>query len=295
MSTLILKLGAAGDVVRTTTLLHRLEGEVVWLTSPLNRELLEGVSNISELVDWEHREELAGRSFDRIINLEDSEEAAEFLDRVRIGTLSGAFRTGAGKVRYSQDLSEWFDMSLIGRFGREEADRLKLTNRRSYQEILFRGLGFEFQGEPYLLPQAEATDLAGDVAIAPMAGSVWPSKNWAHFDELAGNLTRRGFTVNFLPHRQTLRQHLGDIQNHRCLVSGDSLPMHLALGRGIPCVTIFTCTSPWEIYDYGIQRKIVSPLLERHFYTREFNEELVRSVGVEEVLGAVGLVLGAGC
>ena len=41
--------------------------------------------------------------------------------------------------------------------------------------------------------------------------------------------------------------------------------MHFALGTGTPCVTLFTCTSPWEIYDYGIQKKIVSPLLERVF------------------------------
>ena len=74
--------------------------------------------------------------------------------------------------------------------------------------------------------------------------------------------------MNVLPRRPTLLEHMGDVKNHRCLVGGDSLPMHLALGMGVPCVTIFNCTSPWEIHDYGIQTKIVSPLLERFFYQR---------------------------
>ena len=44
--------------------------------------------------------------------------------------------------------------------------------------------------------------------------------------------------------------------------------MHFALGSGIPCVSILTCTSPWEIYEYGLQQKIVSPLLAEYFYQR---------------------------
>ena len=71
-----------------------------------------------------------------------------------------------------------------------------------------------------------------------------------------------------LPKRSSLLEHLADVRNHRCLVGGDSLPMHFALGTGTPCVTLFTCTSPWEIYEYGIQKKIVSPLLEEFFYKR---------------------------
>jgi ADP-heptose:LPS heptosyltransferase len=34
MNVLILKLNATGDVVRTTTLLHRLQGDITWITAP---------------------------------------------------------------------------------------------------------------------------------------------------------------------------------------------------------------------------------------------------------------------
>ena len=63
--------------------------------------------------------------------------------------------------------------------------------------------------------------------------------------------------------------------------------MHLALGTGKRCVTLFTCTSPWEIHDYGIQRKIISPLLEEYFYKRGWDERATTAISVEEVVGAV--------
>jgi hypothetical protein len=63
--------------------------------------------------------------------------------------------------------------------------------------------------------------------------------------------------------------------------------MHFALGTKTPCVTLFTCTSPWEIYDYGVQEKIVSPLLSQFFYKRGYDERATTVVSVDEVLDAV--------
>ena len=92
-----------------------------------------------------------------------------------------------------------------------------------------------------------------------------------------------GYKVNYLPMRDSLLEHIGDVKNHRFLVSGDTLPMHIALGSGIKCITLFTCTSPWEIYDYGIQKKIISPLLGKYFYKRGFAEEATTSISVNKV------------
>ena len=111
-------------------------------------------------------------------------------------------------------------------------------------------------------------------------------KNWAYYDQLKLRLESAGFKVNILPRRSTLGEHLGDVANHKCLVGGDSLPMHIALGLNIPCVTIFNCTSPWEIYDYGIQTKIVSPLLERYFYKRGFEGPATTAISVDQVFDA---------
>jgi len=153
--------------------------------------------------------------------------------------------------------------------------------------MIFDGLGLQFLGEQYLLPEPIETELAGDVAIAAEAGHVWPMKKWAYYEDLKRRLEEEGFTVNVLPKRSSLLEHLADVQNHRCLVSGDSLPMHFALGTRTRCVTLFTCTSPWEIYDYGIQTKIVSALLEQFFYKRGYDERATTAISVNEVFDAV--------
>jgi hypothetical protein len=63
--------------------------------------------------------------------------------------------------------------------------------------------------------------------------------------------------------------------------------MHFALGTGTRCVTLFTCTSPWEIHGYGLQEKIVSPVLEEYFYKRGYDRRATTVISVEAVLGAV--------
>lgn len=284
---LILKLGASGDVVRTTPVLRRLSGVITWLTAAKNRSLVEGLRADLHCVSWEEREAIRGRDYDLVINLEDTMEAAEVLRTCRRARMFGAYLDGSKTLRYTDDSSGWFDLGLISVHGRRMADQLKVENRRTYQELLFEGLGFPFQGEPYLVPDAPGTGLQGDVAIATEAGSVWPMKNWAYYAELQRRLEAAGLKVNRLPIRSSLLEHLGDVQGHRCLVSGDSLPMHLALGSQIRCVTLFTCTSPWEIHDYGIQTKLVSPLLVDFFYQRGFDPRATTAISVEEVFRAV--------
>jgi len=287
MSVLIIKLGATGDVVRTTPLLRRFDGPVSWITAKNNLELLQGVDPEVRCVSWENRKHVADTTYDLVINLEDDRETSSLLKKLKFKQLFGAYLNGDDKLDYTSDSREWFDLSLISRYGRAEADRRKLLNRRTYQELVFSGLGFEFAGETYLLPEPIETRLSGDVAIAADAGPVWPMKQWAYYAELIRRLKDKGLIVNVLPKRSSLLEHLADVRNHCCLVGGDSLPMHLALGTGTQCVTLFTCTSPWEIYDYRIQKKVVSPLLEEFFYQRGYDRRATTAITVDEVFSAV--------
>lgn len=287
MNVLIIKLGATGDVVRTSTLLRRFEGPVTWITADKNLSLLQGLIRPVRSVSWEGRAAVVDIRYDLVINLEDDRESGLFLNKLSYQKLFGAHLNAEGELTYTADARGWFDLSLISTFGRKAADQLKLKNRRTYQDLVFEGLGLGFSGEQYVLPPVPATSLRGDVAISPVAGAVWPMKKWAYYDELQRELEARGLKVNVLPTRPTLLEHLGDVQGHRCLVSGDSLPMHLALGSGVKCVSIFTCTSPWEIHDYGLQEKIVSPLLDEFFYQRNFDPRATTAIGLDEVLAAV--------
>jgi ADP-heptose:LPS heptosyltransferase len=287
VNTLIVKVGATGDVVRTTPLLSRLKGQVTWLTASKNTVLLEGLNCDLRCFSWEERERALDAHYDLCINLEDTLDVAQFLKTVRCGEIFGAYVDSDGSLRYTANSERWFDLSLISAYGKMRADKLKFQNRQTYQELVFEGLGFRFAGETYLLPEPIETGLSGDVAIAADAGPIWPMKKWTYYDELKQRLENHGLTVNVLPQRASLLQHLSDVRNHCCLIGGDSLPMHFALGTGKRCVTLFTCTSPWEIYGYGLQRKIVSPLLEEFFYKRGYDERAVTAIGVREVFDAV--------
>jgi len=287
VNTLIVKVGATGDVVRTTPLLSRLKGQVTWLTASKNTVLLEGLNCDLRCFSWEERAKVSNNHYDLIINLEDTLDVAEFLKTVPCGETFGAYVDSDGSLRYTENSQRWFDLSLISAHGRLRADKLKFQNRHTYQELVFDGLGFRFAGETYLLPEPIQTGLSGDVAMAADAGPIWPMKKWAYYDELKQRLDNHGLTVNLLPQRASLLEHLSDVRNHCCLVGGDSLPMHFALGTGKRCVTLFTCTSPWEIYGYGVQRKIVSPVLEEFFYQRGYDTRATTAISVDEVESAV--------
>jgi lipopolysaccharide heptosyltransferase II len=287
LNILIIKLGATGDVVRTTPLLRRLAGQITWITAKRNIVLLDGLHENLRCFSWEERANILDSHYDLAINLEDTIDVAQFLRTVECRELFGAYLGSNNSVTYTDSSRKWFDLSLISSYGRQEADGLKLLNRQTYQELIFGGLGLHFAGEPYMLPEAIETRLSGDVAIAADAGPIWPMKKWSYYGELKQRLEAEGLTVNVLPKRASLLEHLSDVQNHRCLVGGDSLPMHFALGVSTHCVTLFTCTSPWEIYPYGIQKKIVSPLLEEFFYKRGYDERATTAINVNEVEDAV--------
>ena len=238
-------------------------------------------------MEWAERARALDRRYALVVNLEDEQSTAAFAQQVEHDRLFGAYVDDNGGISYSDDSRGWFDLSLISSHGRQRADELKFLNRRTYQDLIFHGLGLTFRDERYVLPRPPQSPLAGDVAIAPVAGPVWPMKGWAFYDQLQTELERAGLSVNVLPRRHTLLEHLGDVASHRCLVSGDSLPMHLALGTGTSCVTLFNCTSPWEIHDYGVQTKLVSPLLERFFYKRGHDTAATTAIRLDDVFDAV--------
>ena len=287
MNILIIKLGATGDVVRTTPLLRRLNGSITWITAAKNAVLLGGLAGNLRHFPWEGRARALDIPYDLAINLEDTLEVAQFVKSVGPTEIFGAYAKSSGRLCYTDNSKGWFDLSLISSYGRQKADRLKLLNRQTYQELIFAGLGLRFAGDHYLLPKPIETGLSGDVAIAAESGHVWPMKKWAYYGQLKEALEGRGLAVNILPERRSLLEHLADVKNHRCLVGGDSLPMHFAVGTKTPCVSLFTCTSPWEIYDYGVQEKIISPLLEEFFYKRGYDESATTAITVDEVFDAV--------
>src|SRR5262245_15024179 len=127
METLIIKLGATGDVVRTTSLLRRLDGPVTWVTASKNKPLLDDLEEHSgalRVIKWEDRSVLTGKRFDLVINLEDDPQTAGILKLVQTTRLFGAYENTGQHMSYTEDSNHWFDMSLISRHGLQKADEL---------------------------------------------------------------------------------------------------------------------------------------------------------------------------
>src|SRR4051794_36166824 len=122
MRVLFIKLGATGDVVRTTPLLTRLRGDVTWVTAAKNKPLLIGLPQEVRCLSWEGRQAATDRKYDLVINLEDDIETSAFLKEISFTRLFGAYLTPDNELRYTDDAQRWFDLSLISKYGREEAD-----------------------------------------------------------------------------------------------------------------------------------------------------------------------------
>ena len=121
------------------------------------------------------------------------------------------------------------------------------------------------------------------VGIEKRSGNRWPNKFWSGYDQLAKNLSEQGFEIKILSQQNSIQKYLDDILTCSFIISGDTLAMHVALAYNKPCIAIFNCTSPQEIYDYGILKKIISPLLKEVFYQTDFNEKAINAIKIEEV------------
>lgn len=264
-------------------MLHLFKGwKIDWFTASENKELLSNdyLDNLLDDPNQINRKNV----YDLVINLEDDPSLVRSVfPRLRFLEIFGSYIDKETQIQYTNSSAEWFDLGLISTYGIEKANELKLKNRSSYQEILFRCLGSKFNGERYVLPEhIPSSELRGDVAIAPEAGRRWPMKTWYYIEDLKRELSKH-YRVNNLPMRKTILEHIADIRQHQFVISPDSLPMHIALGLGIPCAVFFTCTSPWEIHDYNLLTKIVSPKLDQYFYSRAYVEDAVKCIPYREV------------
>jgi heptosyltransferase-2 len=259
-ATLIIKLGAMGDVLRTTTILRVLDGPVTWVTRPASLPLLENIPRIAELVPLEAAaERLAGRHFALAACLDDEPEACRLLECASWDRHVGA-RLQDGRVAYGDAARPWYDMGLVSRFGKERADELKRSNERSYQEHLFAMFGYTFRGEDYLFGYAPRAASRRRVGIEMRADPRWQWKRWGRYPELIEALRADGLEVFVFEQRADLREFIGDVNSCGVVVTGDTLTMHVALALHKQVIAVFGPTSAPEIHDYGRLTKIVSPI-----------------------------------
>jgi heptosyltransferase-2 len=286
--TLIIKQAAAGDVVRTTSILNVLEGKVYWVVNAENAPLFSDIGPGLELITNADTAlaTLSKERFNLVVSLEEQMNCAQLASSISAQKLTGVYLQG-DRLTYTDDAADWFDMSLISKKGQQNANELKLKNSLSFQHILFKMVGRKFANHPPIIYRDETLEkVPGLIGIDSRVGETWPNKRWTGYDELILLLKSDGYTIKLFGYKENVREYLDEIATCSCIISGDSLPMHVAIAYEIPSIAIFNCTPPNEIHGYGLLRKIVSPLLHQNLYSRIYSEEVVRSVSVMEVYDA---------
>ncbi len=198
---LILKTGALGDVLRTTSILPGLRErfpsmEVTWVTAPAARTLVERhpeVGRVLEVAPDDEAavarlsEQLAQERFEWVLSLDDEWPLCRMAAAQDTVRLSGATIVD-GERSYTDDVREWFDMGLLSRLGKVEADALKVQNHRSHPQIYADMFGIA-PGQPALPLQAREVEGAQDffrlsklgtrgpvIGLNTGAGGRWSSK-----------------------------------------------------------------------------------------------------------------------
>lgn len=151
MRILIIKLGAMGDVLRTTPLLTALKkkysaSNISWLVNAPCRGVLEKNPLIDSLMDYsqENLHRLKTDRFDLSINLDKEPDAIDTMMAVPSKNRMGFGKSPEGKLCALNSLSDY-----AYRLGID--DDLKFRqNKKSYQEISFEQVGLKFNHEEYI-------------------------------------------------------------------------------------------------------------------------------------------------
>lgn len=292
----VVKLAAAGDVLRTAAILPPLKREyprshVTWVADEAALPLIDGHPLVDRAMPFDFTTwlTLSAEEFDLVLSLDKEPRAAAFAGGLRASERRGFALSRWGTLTALNDGAQ-YDLDL----GRSN-DKKFNGNALSAPEIFCGVAGLTYAGEPYELALPDAsidrarTFLDSHALADPVvglnvgAGPVFANKAWT--TEGYGELARRvrdelGGTALVLGgpadrERMTSVVEASDgaavdggthelldfaaiVGSMDALVTGDTMALHLAVALGVPTVVIFGPTVPQEIELYGRGHKIVS-------------------------------------
>jgi len=274
---LVIKLGAAGDVIRTTPVLRKLKqefphAEINWLTHAPEFVPESYVHNVLEwdadTILW-----LQAREFDFLFNLDKDRKAIGLAEKIEAKTKKGFLLDEFGKCRPADKDSE--DKWLTGLF-----DDLNKQNTKSYPQEIFEMLGYSFQKEKYILelpPTKIDFDLPLNrkvVGLNTGCGTRWLTRLWGkdNWIALADLLSENNFYPLLLggPDENDLNKviaanssaeykgifSIGDftnlIDNCDLVVTSVTMAMHIAIALEKKLVLLNNIFNKNEFELYGL-------------------------------------------
>ena len=164
---LIIKIGALGDVMRTTTLLPALAEaapgmRVTWLTAPAAAPLLIGNPYINDIMAFDALAwpALAARHFDLLLSLDKEPGPAGMAMLLQADKKLGIGLSAFGApFPLNPESEHYFALGL--------SDELKFkVNQKTYHELIAEAVGFPYRGERPILNLTRQEKEAGLAALA---------------------------------------------------------------------------------------------------------------------------------
>lgn len=297
---LIVKLGAMGDVLRTTTCLPPLKARyprshITWVTRGNAVPLLEGNPAIDRIlsIDGHYLELLLVEEFDLAFGPDADLLSASIMAAARSQTKQGFVADGRGGIRASNSSADgWWRLGLD--------DDLKRANRRTYGDWLYGICGLPTpvaRPDLHVSPQAagrarvflrqQLPHVNRWIGFNTGASSRWEEKRWkpAYYAQLARLIVEADPAARILllggPDEtelngelmaahpafvdggtmQTVEDFAALVASCEWMLTGDSLAYHVACAVGTPALCLVGPTSPWELDAYGDNKIIHAPLL----------------------------------
>ncbi|MEK6874972.1 MAG: glycosyltransferase family 9 protein [Nanoarchaeota archaeon] len=278
---LIIKLGARGDVIRTTPLLRKLrelypKSEITWLTHTPEFVPKTWVDRILRF-EIHHLITLQAEHFDLLINLDKDREACALANLISATTKKGYYLLNGKPAPIDADSAHKYLTGID--------DNLNKANTKHYVQEIFELCGFTWNKEEYILeipPSTLHLPSFGKpvIGLATGVGARWKTRLWSvgHWINLARTLQESGYAVILLggidEHEQNrvIAEHSGatylghyplndfiHIVNYCDLVvTAVTMTTHIAIAlkkKIILFVNIFP-TTEFELYGLG---SIVEP------------------------------------
>jgi heptosyltransferase-2 len=288
----IIKLGAAGDVLRTTPLLRALDPlrtgtKILWVTH--HPELMP--KDVCEVVkpDAATLARLGASEWDFCWNLDKDVDACAFAEHVRAKERAGYGLVGG--VPYPVDQRAWhkFVTGLDNRYSK--------SNDLNYVREIFDIVGLDYHGEEYWLRSPTESSRQQAEKLLPGTGwiglntgagwrwptRIWPETHWASLihslkdldlkpvilggpEEQALNDRLASSTGCFWPGVQPLDVFYAMVARCNCLVSSVTQAMHLAIAAKTPLVLFNNIFNAAEFELYGRGEIIGPPVACECFY-----------------------------
>lgn len=277
---LIIKLGAIGDVIRTTPLLHLIKkkfpgAKIWWLT--LTPEVVP--SFVDVVLKWNHASLITLQQipFSRIYNYDKDREASALA-----GSLSAKKKFGfVLKNGIPSPANKFAEQKYFtGIF-----DDVNKANTKSYLEELFEIAGEKFSGEKYILDNFASDGYQWNfpkgkkiIGLNTGCGGRWTSRLWANENwiSLAKNLKKAGYVPLLLGGEQEHEKNLLLAKKSGALYFGH-FPLKQFINLVANCDLVVTAVTMAMHISLALNKKIV-------LFNNIFNKHEFELYGLGEIL-----------